>query len=80
MPLNPQRQLRKIDAKFVKGLKERTGNDPLAPGTASLALLCHKDYVDEKCKFKVNLANQYKYEVLIRLHTITARKQLLAEP
>ena len=54
-------------------------DDPLAPGVAPLALLCHKDYVDEKWKFKVNLSNQYKYEVLGGLHTITARKQLLAE-
>ena len=51
--------------------------DPAAPGIPPLALLCTD--VAAKNSFLPHLKDQYKYEVLGGLHTVTARKELLEE-
>ena len=51
--------------------------DPIAPGVPPLALHCID--VPKKVDFLPHLANQYSYEVLGGLHTVTARKELLKE-
>ena len=51
--------------------------DPAAPGIPPLALLCTT--VPQAPLFVENLKDQYSYEVLGGLHTVTARKELLDE-
>ena len=74
---SPERLLRKLDGTFVKGLKARMKADPVAPGIPPLALQCTD--IARKEDFLPHLANQYSYEVLGGLHTISARKELLEE-
>ena len=78
-PPEPTRQLRKVDPYFIKSLKKRMIQDPAAPGVSPAALLCHKKFVEDSSDFKVSLRNQCQYEVLGGLHTVTAKKELMAE-
>ena len=73
----PERLLRRIDNNFVKCLLEQIKRDPTAPGVPPLALLC----TDISCceDFIPHLSEQYTYEVIGGLHTVTARKQLLLD-
>ena len=73
----PSQQLRKVDPSFVNGLKKRMLDDPTAPGIPPLALSCID--VSHKTSFLMHLKDQYRYEVLGGLHTITARQELLEE-
>ena len=76
-PVNVARQLRQIDEHFVKTLKKHMIHDPAAPGVSPLALLCVD--VQDVAHYKLHLKNQYSYEVLGGLHSITAKKQLMDE-
>ena len=78
-PPDPIRQLRKVDLHFLKGLKKRMIQDPAAPGVSPVALLCHKRFVTVSSDFRVSLRNQCQYEVLGGLHTVIAKKELMAE-
>ena len=71
------RQLRKVDPTFVNVLKKRMLDDPTALGIPPLALLCTD--VSQKASFLMHLKDQYRYEVLGGLHTVTARQELLDE-
>jgi hypothetical protein len=72
-----ERLLRKLDGRFLRALKERMKADPIAPGIPPLALHCIS--VSTKSDFLPHLVNQYKFEVLGGLHSITAKKELLEE-
>ena len=72
-----ERLLRKLDGRLLRALKERMKADPIAPGIPPLALHCIS--VSTKSDFLPHLVNQYKFEVLGGLHSITAKKELLEE-
>lgn len=76
-PASASRQIRQVDSKFVKALKEHMLQDAAAPGVAPIAVLCTD--VQDKHQFKLHLKNQYSYEVLGGLHSITAKKELMEE-
>ena len=73
----PQRLLRKVDEIFVERLKDQLKADPTGPGVPPLALLCIDETTTER--FREDLIQQYRYEVLGGLHSVEARKKLLED-
>ena len=71
------RQIRKVDPGFVRVLKKRMIEDAAAPGVPPIAVLCTD--IDTIDQFRSHLKDQYHYEVLGGLHTITAKQQLMEE-
>ena len=75
-PPRESRLLRDADPTFVKHLKDKMLQDPSAPGSTPMAVLCKdKDSVQE---FSSRHKNVYKYEVLGGLHTYIAKMELAA--
>ena len=72
-----QRLLRKVDEIFVERLKDQLEADPTGPGVPPLALLCIDETSTER--FREDLVQQYRYEVLGGLHSVEARKKLLKD-
>lgn len=73
-PPRESRLLHDADPTFVKHLKEKMVQDPLAPGSTPMAVLCKdKDSIQE---FSSKHKNVYKYEVLGGLHMMLAKTQL----
>ena len=70
----PQRLLQKVDEIFVESLKDQLKAEPTEPGVPLLALLCIVETSTER--FREDLVQQYRYEVLGGLHSVEARKLL----